>query len=317
LKPSKPKPLKSTHVCNSNHITAHPYLPSVFPVPDVCLVFLKAYSREGVDRASLLADWNSTAVVTTVASRCPNTAVITHSAGPHLLPFASNPNVTAMPAAHLPGQEAGNSITDVLFGAVNPSGRLPYTIAASAEDYNAPIFNFSGPPALDSSLWQLDFTEGPLIDYRHFDAQDISPLYEFGYGLSYTTFSLTGKLSISKFQRSRLPPPPAGPESLYTPLLKVKASVKNTGPVSGATVPQLYLSYPESVPPPSPRVLRGFEKVFLAPHESREIVFLLNRRDLSYWDSAKQSWTLPTGKYQVNVGFSSRDFRLNGDFTIH
>lgn len=88
--------------------------------PDVCLVFLKTWATEGEDRSSLLADWNSTAVVKAVTQVCTNTIVVTHSGGLDVLPWASNPNVTAILAAHLPGQESGNSIVDVLYGDVNP-----------------------------------------------------------------------------------------------------------------------------------------------------------------------------------------------------
>jgi beta-glucosidase len=103
--------------------------------PDVCLVFLKTWAQEGIDRSTLLADWNSTAVVESVASVCNNTVVITHSGGLNVLPWANNPNVTAILAAHLPGTETGNAIVDILYGDVNPSGKLPYTIGKTQEDY--------------------------------------------------------------------------------------------------------------------------------------------------------------------------------------
>lgn len=130
--------------------------------PDICLVFLKTYSREAVDRGSYEADWNSTTLVRKVSSRCPGkTVMITHSAGPNTMPWATSPNITAIIAAHLPGQETGNSIADVLWGHVNPSVKLPYTIAQDEKDYNAPIFNITGPQATNSSAWQSDFS--PLL----------------------------------------------------------------------------------------------------------------------------------------------------------
>jgi beta-glucosidase len=103
--------------------------------PDVCLVFLKTWAQEGIDRSTLLADWNSNAVVESVASVCNNTVVITHSGGLNILPWANNPNVTAILAAHLPGTETGNAIVDILYGDVNPSGKLPYTVAKTQSDY--------------------------------------------------------------------------------------------------------------------------------------------------------------------------------------
>ncbi|KAK5019822.1 hypothetical protein LTR39_000107 [Cryomyces antarcticus] len=291
--------------------------------PDVCLVFLKTWASEGSDRTHLEADWNSTAVVNTVAATCNNTVVITHSGGVNTLPFASNPNVTAILAAHYPGQETGNSIVDVLYGDVNPSGHLPYTIARSAVDYNVPITNSSALlNTTDPNAWQSDFTERLLIDYRHFDATNASVLYEFGFGLSYTTFGLSG-LGISNVYGGangslpRTPPPgpvlPGGNQVLWDVLYRVTATVQNTGSVAGAAVPQLYLSMPAEAGEGTPvRVLRGFAKVSVQPGQSVQVGFDLMRRDVSYWDARRQAWVIPSSEIGVSVGFSSRDLRLNG-----
>ena len=113
------------------------------------------------------------------------------------MPWADHPNVKAILAAHLPGEESGNSLVDVLWGDVEPSGRLPYTIPKSASDYDIPVTNLTGRD-VGRYGWQANFTEGLMIDYRHFDSLDIQPLYEFGYGLGYTTFELAGDLSVTK-----------------------------------------------------------------------------------------------------------------------
>ncbi|CEN60534.1 hypothetical protein ASPCAL02970 [Aspergillus calidoustus] len=266
----------SVQYVTDNSVVANADFSGIYPFPDVCLVFLKTYAAETIDRVSFDADWNSTAVVNAVASYCPSkkTVVVTHSAGINTMPWADNPNVTAILAAHYPGQEAGNSIVDILFGDVNPSGRLPYTIARNESDYNTEVFNVTDPEkATDATAWQSDFTEGLLIDYRHFDANGITPLYEFGFGLSYTTFDLTGKLKVlpAHGQRNISPFPPkvretspGGTPNLWETLFTVTVSVKNTGNVAGAAVPQLYLSQPRgSVPQGTPvKVLRGFDKVF-------------------------------------------------------
>lgn len=291
---------------------------STYPSPDICLVFLKTYSREAVDRGSYDADWNSKTVVEKVSSKCPGkTVVITHSAGPNTMPWATNPNVTAIIAAHLPGQETGNSIVDVLWGHVNPSGKLPYTIAREEKDYNAPIVNITGSEATNSMAWQSNFEEGLMIDYRHFDSMDITPLYPFGYGLSYTTFNLLGNMSVSKIHNItqerpallRGLAPSGGHPDLWKALLTVSTTVRNSGSKSGATVLQLYISFPsESVPPGTPiRVLRGFKKRFLQPLDQSKASFDLTRRDLSYWDVATQDWKIPSGEFNVAIGFSSRD----------
>ncbi|KAG0160448.1 hypothetical protein PDIDSM_7977 [Penicillium digitatum] len=171
---------------------------TLYPWPEVCLVFLKTWETEGVDRTDLEADGDSTQLVEAVTNLCPKrTVVITHSGCPNVMPWASNPDVVAILAAHYPGEESGNSIADVLWGDVNPSGRFPYTVARNATDYNGPIVNVTGPDATKEWAWQSNFTEGLFIDYRHFDDQEITPLYEFGFGLSYTTFALDSPISIT------------------------------------------------------------------------------------------------------------------------
>ncbi|KAK1147602.1 hypothetical protein N8T08_000944 [Aspergillus melleus] len=307
-----------------NNLIANGDFRSIYPYPDICLVFLKSWISEGSDRTSLEADWNSAQVVNNVASICPGkTVVITHTGGVNTMPWADNENVTAILAAHYPGQESGNSIVDILWGDVNPSGKLPYTIAKDAADYEIPILNLTGPAATDPNAWQLNFTEGLMIDYRHFDKKDITPLYEFGFGLSYTIFQLTSDVSVKHAheggKHTSVPPLPGsgsngtvhsgGHPDLWTEMLEVSTTVANTGDHSGATVVQLYLSYPEaSMPPGTPeRVLRGFEKVKLEPGETADIHFSLRRRDLSYWDIIHQNWRIPEGHFQFSVGFSSRD----------
>ncbi|KAH8812633.1 beta-glucosidase [Xylogone sp. PMI_703] len=288
----------------------------IYPIPDVCLVFLKTFAQEGFDRLSFEADWNSTQVVNNIASICANTIVITHSVGVNTMPWANNPNVTAILVAHLPGEQSGNSIVDILWGDVNPSGKLPYTIPAKESDYDIPIINITDVSTPDA--WQSDFTEGLLIDYRHFDALDITPAFEFGFGLSYTTFSLKSKLSLTTTPSARGLSPypdarqgivPGGNPDLYTTLVTASISVSNTGSISGATVVQLYVSPPQSSTPSGTpvKVLRGFEKVKIDPRRSAKVQFSLTRRDLSYWDTIAQQWRVPKGEIKISVGFSSRD----------
>lgn len=293
--------------------------------PDVCLVFLKTWAQEGLDRSTLLADWNSTAVVESVASVCNNTIVVTHSGGLNVLPWADNPNITAILAAHLPGTESGNSLVDILYGDVNPSGRLPYTIAKTQGDYSyADITNSTAlATTTNSNAWQSDFEEGLLIDYRHFDYYNQSVQYEFGFGLSYSTFDISS-LSVSNVYGgsniTSTPPPakiiPGGNPTLWDVLYRATVTVSNTGDVAGATVPQLYLSLPQ-VPGEDPtplHVLRGFEKVSLQPGQSTVVNFDLTRRDLSYWSVFRQEWVIAGGEIGVSVGLSSRDFKVTSSF---
>jgi beta-glucosidase len=307
----------------TNNTLAAKTIATIYPVPEVCLVFLKTYVAEAVDRVTYDVDANGDAVVSTVAATCNNTIVITHSGGINTMPWADNENVTAIISANFPGQEIGNSIVDVLYGAVNPSGHLPYTIAYNASDYNTAVANFTG--TKDSNGWQSDFTEGLLIDYRYFDHANIKPRYEFGFGLSYTTFSLSDLKVVPLLTNvSPLPAPlsgtnpPGGNPDLYTPLVSATVILTNTGTTAGAAIPQLYVTLPQSSVPSGtpPQALRGFEKVYLAPGGTASVHFEVMRRDVSYWDVTEQQWRIPAGEMGVRVGFSSRDQPVNATVTL-
>ncbi|KAI9735181.1 MAG: hypothetical protein M1834_001771 [Cirrosporium novae-zelandiae] len=293
----------------------------IYPIPEVCLVFLKTYVTEGDDRTSFELDDDGDTVITNVASQCNNTIVITHSGGINIMDWADNDNVTAIIAAHLPGNQMGNSIADILYGDTNPSGKLPYTIAYEKSDYNTAVANVSG-TTTDPEAYQSDFTEGLFIDYRHFDNQNITPRYEFGYGLSYTTFILSD-LSVSASSSDLTTYPanattvPGGNPNLYTTVATASVTLSNAGSVSGATVAQLYLYPPSSAPTGTPvKVLRGFQKRELAAGESEEISFELTRKDLSYWDVVAQDWALYSGTMTVGIGFSSRDISVTGSLSL-
>ncbi|KAL2133974.1 hypothetical protein VTI74DRAFT_1277 [Chaetomium olivicolor] len=283
-------------------------------LPDVCLVFLKSWAEEGLDRTQLDTDWYGNEVVESVASKCNNTIVVTHSAGINTLPFADHPNVTAILAAHYPGQESGHSLVDVLYGAVNPSGRLPYTIALRGSDYNAPPTTAVQTAGKDD--WQSWFDEKLKVDYRHFDAHNISVRYEFGFGLSYTTFALSNIQAKKKTNAAKIPalPPaqptqPGGNPALWDTLYTVSVTVHNTGKKHGAAVPQLYVTLGNAPAGTPPRQLRGFDKVALKAGQAQTVSFPLMRRDLSYWDVIKQEWVIPSGDIMLSVGFSSRDIK--------
>lgn len=204
--------------------------------------------------------------------------------------------------AGIPGQESGNALVDILYGSTSPSGKLPYTIAKTASDYGTSIQNG------DDS-----FTEGLYIDYRHFDKSNIAPRYEFGFGLSYTTFSYSG-LTISSLSTSTgsTATAPGGTANLYDVVATVTATITNNGTVTGAEVAQLYIGMPSSAPASPPRQLRGFAKLGLTAGTSGTASFPLRRKDLSYWDASGQKWVLPSGGWTVGVGASSRDIRLTG-----
>ncbi|KAF7373134.1 Fn3-like domain-containing protein [Mycena sanguinolenta] len=184
---------------------------AIASLADTCLVFVNADSGEGYitvdenagDRNNLTLWKGGEALIDNVAASCANTIVVQHVVGPVLVEsWIDNPNVTAVLHAGIPGQESGNAIVDVLFSdgsqSTNPSGRLPYTIAKQRSDYGADVLYTAG-----STVPQITYSEGLNIDYRWFDANNITPRFEFGFGLSYTTFGYSGlKTSVSKRRRA-------------------------------------------------------------------------------------------------------------------
>ena len=142
------------YILDNTYLSSNTSLQYITPVPEVCIVFAKTWASEGEDRINLNLNWNASLVIENVARTCNNTVVVTHSSGPNDFPFADNPNVTAIIAAHYPGQESGNSIVDILYGAVNPSGKLPYTIAKNESDYNTGIVNSTElQTTMDPNAW--------------------------------------------------------------------------------------------------------------------------------------------------------------------
>ncbi|KAK7416178.1 glycoside hydrolase 3 [Neonectria punicea] len=274
--------------------------PGVNAASDVCLVFINAIATEGWDRDGLHDDF-SDGLVLNVASKCANTIVIIHAAGIRLVDqWIEHPNVTATIIAHLPGQDSGQALVKLLYGEASFSGKLPYTLAKNETDYDP-----YGPcgRAPDDPNPQCDFTEGVYVDYRAFDARKITPRYEFGFGLSYTTFEYSS-LAV-KVER-------ASTSDIWQTLATVKATVTNTGAVRGEEVAQLYVAIPNS----PPKQLRGFEKVVLDKGEAAEIQFDLTQRDFSVWDVVQQQWVLQSGNYTIFVGASSRDLPLSETFDV-
>ncbi|KAI1178126.1 beta-glucosidase M [Nemania sp. FL0916] len=291
--------------------------PDVVSISDACLVIVNAFASEGFDRPGIRDDFTD-GLIRHVADRCGNTIVIFHNAGIRLVDqWADHQNVTALMFAHLPGEASGRALVSLLYGEANPSGKLPYTVARNESDYEhllAPDF----PEDMFKKFPQSDFSgEGVYVDYRHFDAKNITPRYEFGFGLSYTTFNFSG-LQINKNQTANTDMFPKGPireggqTDLWDVVASISATVANTGPVDGAEVAQLYVGIPGA----PARQLRGFEKTFLNASATATVQFGLTRRDLSVWDVVAQKWALQKGDYAVSVGSSSRQLPLQGVLSI-
>lgn len=279
------------------------------------------FSAEGVDRAGLVDSWSDDLVLN-VASKCPNTIVVIHNAGIRLVDaWIDHPNVTAAIFAHLPGQDSGRALVEIMYGVQSPSGRLPYTVARQASDYGGLLWPVK-PDNRSNYYTQSNFTEGTFIDYRDFMKRNVMPRFVFGYGLTYTTFDYTslGVQVLNSNSTALLLPEtsstlPGGPFALWDVIARVKATVTNTGNVTAAEVAQLYVSIPDTEVPA--RQLRGFEKVLLKPEESAAVEFELTRRDLSVWDTAWQAWIMPRGTVGIAVGKSVLDVKLLGNFVLH
>ncbi|KAK4187432.1 putative beta-glucosidase M [Podospora australis] len=297
--------------------------PTPYLNTEACLVFINAYASEMSDRSSLADDF-SDRLVLNVASWCDNTIVVVHSAGIRLVEaFIGHPNVTAVLMAGLPGQESGNSLVDVLWGDVNPTGKLPYTIAKSEADYGN-VLDSAGGRTDEDFFPEDDFShEGLFLDYRAFDKQQTEPRFEFGFGLSYTSFSyddLTVSLvsgSVAEYPDPKKPIVQGGHPDLWEVVAVARCTIANTGDVHGAEIAQLYLGIPGEDEATPIRQLRGFNKIGpLAPGESREAGFELTRRDMSVWDVERQQWRLRGGRYTVWAGASSRDLRVKAEVVV-
>ncbi|KAJ5595657.1 hypothetical protein N7450_002115 [Penicillium hetheringtonii] len=290
--------------------------PDVDASSDVCIVLVNNYATEGFDRPGL-SDQYSDKLITNVASKCANTMVVIHNAGIRVVDdWIENSNVSAVIFAHLPGQDTGRSLVDILYGRSNPSGRLPYTVAKKTSDYG----DLLSPTQPKGDYWlfpQSDFTEGQFIGYRAFDKKDITPRFEFGYGLSYTIFKYSGlKIQKSNKPTSKYPPSAdimeGGNPHLWDILMTVTAEVQNAGDMDRDEVAQLYLGIPGG----PIRQLRGFEKVHIASGQRETVTFSLTRRDLSSWDVNAQQWALQEGEYKIYVGHSSRDLPLSDSLSL-
>lgn len=294
---------------------------------DACLVFINAMATEGWDRDGLHDDF-SDGLVLHVAAHCARTVVIVHAAGIRLVDrWIDHPNVTAALLAHLPGQDLGAALVRILYGDVSPSGKLPYTLASNESDYGALYAPCGERAAADGDHFpQCDYEEGVYIDYRHFDAKKLTPRFEFGFGLSYTTFSYdrpevvgSAELSVDSSQRIMRNLDGDGDGdgkdedggSIWDVVRTVSVDITNTGKMTGAEVAQLYVGIPNA----PEKQLRGFDKVTLAPGERARATFELTRRDLSIWDVVSQSWVVQRGRYVIYMGSSSRDIRWTGEYT--
>ncbi len=261
---------------------------------DTVVLMLGDRQTEGKDHPITLGG-NQDALAAAVLAANPHTIVVLKTGGPILMPWIDH--APAIVEAWYPGEADGDVVAAVLFGRVNPSGKLPITFPKSGTDLPQ-----QSPEQYPGVNGVVHYSEGLLVGYRWYDAKNIEPLFPFGHGLSYTTFGYKG-LKVSR---------PARDGSVT-----VKFTVTNTGDVAGAEVAQLYLNLPSAPDAPQPpRALKAFSRVELAPGKSAHVTLGLNPRSLSYWDIAAHDWKIAPGKYTISLGSSSRDLHLTATFDI-
>jgi beta-glucosidase len=284
---------------------------------DVVIVstgFNPSTESEGSDRTFTLP-WGQDALIEAAAAANPH-IIVTLTGGGAVDTHRWLDKVPALVHTWYPGQEGGTAVAEVLFGKHDPEGKLPVSFDRSWEDnpsykdyYPIPGADTTlhvteaGHPAVDYVVPQVKYNDKLMVGYRYWTTTGKHPLFPFGYGLSYTTFSFS-KLEV-----------PASAASGST--VKVSFDVTNTGKLAGAEVAQLYVSDPSAKVERPERELKGFEKVSLAPGETKHLTLSLDARAFSYWDEAAHKWTIDPGKFVVHVGDSSENTPLHADLTLN
>ena len=248
--------------------------------------------REAIDRPDMKLPNAQDEIISKLLAANPNTVVFMVAGSAVEMPWTEQ--AKALVWGWYGGMEAGNAFADVLFGDVNPSGKLPITLPEKLAD-TAPI-------ALnDYNAIESLYSEGVFIGYRWFEQQNIKPTFSFGHGLSYSTFSLTDiKLS--------------SPIILGDDTITVTVKVTNTGDVAGAEVVQLYLNDVEASVDRPLKELKGFAKVYLTPKESKTVSINLTQRDLSFWDVKTNDWLAEPGKFTIMLGTALDDIKQSIHF---
>jgi beta-glucosidase len=268
---------------------------------DVAIVFVSQHSSEGGDHPNLSLPHNQDALVSAVAAANPHTIVVLETGGAVTMPWIGQ--VSAAMEAWYPGIRGGEAIANILFGDVNPSAKLPLTFAKSEADLPHPKLTEQPPPASDKDMvemfpgfkdntrkFDVAYDEGLLVGYKWYDAKSKTPLFPFGFGLSYTTYEYSN-LKASKDS--------------------VTFQVKNTGARAGAEIAEVYATLPAASGEQFNRLV-AWEKVRLAPGESKSVTLRLDPFYLWIFNAEKDAWELVPGEYIIQAGASSRDLSLRG-----
>lgn len=257
---------------------------------------------EDSDRAGLELPYGQDDVITALAAANPNFVVVNVSGNAVAMPWVSK--VPAIVQAWFLGSEAGNSIADVIFGRVNPSGKLPFTFPVKLTDSPAHALGaYPGVKRADSEIVDLEYKEGILVGYRWHEAKKIKPLFAFGHGLSYTAFSF-GKAEADRN------------EMTADDKITFSVPVTNTGDVAGAEVVQLYISDPKCSVMRPVKELKGFAKVYLEPGETKEVKLTIDREALSFFDADRHEWVAEPGQFTAHLGSASDNIKTTVKFKL-
>ena len=261
---------------------------------DVAVVFAglsDAIETEAKDREDLRLPEVQERLIQAVAAANRNLVVVLNSGGPIVMDAWIN-RVPSLVHAFYLGQEGGAALADVLFGDVNPAGKLPLTFLRRWEDSPA----FKHYPGEGGAV---KYEEGIFVGYRHFDREAIEPLFAFGHGLSYTSFGYSN-MALSGDGGA----------------VSVSFDLENTGSRAGAEVAQIYVRDLQSTVPRPPRELKAFRKVTLNPGERQRVRLALSRADFSFYDPSSHAWVMEPGAFVIEVGGSSRDIRLTAEMNL-
>ena len=285
---------------------------SLASTADVVVIVVGCSATEGSDRQTLSLGAFQNNLVEHIAAVNSAVVVAVRSPGAVLMPW--EPLVRAVLLTFLPGQEAGSALSDVLFGKVNPSGRLPITIPHKDNEINMTTDQYPG----IGIPKHASYSERLEVGYRWYNAHKVQPHFPFGYGLSYTSFLYTNM--IVQYDNSYVPSSSTsillqGSDQENKVIIIVNVDVSNSGGRKGADVIQLYMTYPDTSEEP-PTQLKGFVKVNLDVNESQTVEFQVTARQLSIWDIDHHSWKIDTGEYVFTVGSSSTNIALKKSIKI-
>jgi beta-glucosidase len=253
-----------------------------------------AYDAESVDKPNMFLPFGQDELISAVLKVNPNTVIVIMGGGPVDMTKWEG-KAKAILFAGYPGMEGGNAIGKIIFGDVNPSGKLTMTFPKKLED--SPAHAIGEYPGKDSVV---QYNEGILVGYRYYDTKKVEPLFPFGHGLSYTTF-LYENLQVTKRDNQSV---------------EVTVTVRNTGSRPGAEVTQIYVKDVECSVERPDKELKGFQKIFLQPGESKDVILTLPVDAFRFFDEKKKEWVLEKGKFQIMAGSSSRDIRLTKEIDL-